>query len=104
MSPSSSGIIWSRARGDHSLASARERCQALRDVDAVAKDVALHQDDFGRFDTDPQQQMLLRGQAVITAMARMVDGEGGGQGIGDLFELHQEAVAHPLDQPAVAGR
>src|SRR4051794_25829940 len=78
--------------------------QALQpggDVDAVAVDVVVLDDDVAGVDADAEADLLVLGDARLALGHAALDGDGTGDRVDDAAELAQHAIAHELDNPAV---
>ena len=87
--------------GDDDAARPRQRLQAVGDVDAVAVDVVALDDHVAEIDGDAELQPLVGRRAGVQLAFRALDVDGAAQGVDDALELHQDAVAHRLDEAAV---
>ena len=74
--------------------------EARRDVDAVAKDVAVLFDDVAEIDADPEIQPLIRAHVRIAPSHSLLHLDGAAHRIDDAGELGQQPVARRLDDPA----
>ena len=75
--------------------------QARGDVDAVAKNVVILDDDVAEVDADAELDALLGRDVGIAPRHAGLDLDGALHGLDDALELDQHAVAGGLDQPAV---
>ena len=88
-------------RRDADPARLGERFQPRRDIDAVAVDVAVLDDDVARIDADAElDALVLRGRGVARRHA-LLHRDRAGDGFDDARELDEDAVAGGLDDAAL---
>ena len=88
-------------------ANAAELGQAFKaggDVDAVAKDVAVLDDDVAHIDANAQFDAILRRQWPIAVRQRRLHRCRAAQGVDNADELDQQTVTPGLDHPALVNR
>ena len=71
-----------------------------RDIDAVAEDVAVLDDDVAEIDADAELDALLRGDTGIALGHPALHRDGAAHRIDDAGEFDQQAVAGGLDDAA----
>ena len=94
--------LFDRAAGETKPAGRRQGLQPRRDIDAVAVERAVLDDDVADIDADAQLQPPPGRHGRVLARQPLLDRKGGLDGGDDAGELHQQAVAGGVDQPAVA--
>ncbi len=87
--------------GNHDAARACQRLQAVSDVHAVAVDVVAFDDHVAEINGDAELQPLVGRGAGVQLGLRPLDVDCASQGVDDALELHQDAVAHRLDEATV---
>jgi hypothetical protein len=87
--------------GDADAAARGELLQPRGDVDPVAVDVALVEDDVAEIDADAELDAPLFRHVGIAPAHAVLDLDGAPDRVGDALELDQHAVAGGLDDPAV---
>ena len=80
----------------------RQHLQAGGDIDAVALDTALLNDNIAQIYADPKDQAPCLGYGRIAFMQRRLYFDGIADSFNDGGELNQQAVANGLDDRAVA--
>ena len=78
-----------------------EPLQTRRDVDAVAVDVVVLDDDVAEVNADPEGDATLLGNGFVTFGDAPLDVDGALDRLDDARELDQNAVAHELDDAPV---
>ena len=86
--------------GDENAAVRRLAFEPRRDIDAVAKDVVALDDDVAEVDADAEVDRPLRRDVALAH--RALDRDGAFDRVDGAAELDQRAVAHHLDDAAVA--
>ena len=84
-------------------ADAAWRCQSLqadRQVDAVAVDVVLLDDDVAEVNADAKTQATVLRLVSIAGVLLTLPRKGAGGGVDDALEGDEETVSRLLDQPA----
>jgi hypothetical protein len=91
--------------GDADAARLGQGLQTGCNVDAVAVDAAVLDDDVAEADTDPEPDSPCVGSLPLPLGRTRLDLDRAAYGVDDARELAQEAVAHQLDDPpAVLGQ
>ena len=93
--------VIERRAGDANAPGLGHRLQARGDVDAVAVDVVVLDDDVAEIDADAKPDLLCFGDALIAVGHSALDHGSTLDGVDDAGELDQRAIAHELDDAAV---
>jgi len=78
----------------------RQGFEARRDVDAIAEDIAVLDDDVADIDADAKDDAPILYDSRIARPHCDLHIDGEGNGIDDAGELHERAVAHQFDSTA----
>ena len=78
--------------------------EARRHIDPVAKNIAPVHDHVAEIDADAVEQRARRGHVAVAPRHALLEIDGAAQRLGDALELDQHAVAHRLDDAALAFR
>ena len=78
--------------------------EARRDIDAVAEDVVLVDDDIAEVDADAIEQGARSRHVAIAPLHALLEIDGATQRLGDALEFDQQAVAGRLDDAPLAPR
>ena len=89
--------------GNDDAAGLGERLEPRGDVDAVAVDVVALDDHVAEIDADPELDALVLGRIGVALGHAALDRERALYGVDHARELDQGAIAHQLDDAAVAG-
>jgi hypothetical protein len=90
--------------GEQDPARLGQSLQPRRDVDPIARDVALLVDDIADVDADTQADALGLGDLLLPLGHAALDRDRSGDGVDGAGELAEDAVAHELDDtPTVLG-
>ena len=93
-------LSWTVARNANA-ARLRQRFEPGRDVDAVAVDVAVLDDDVAEIDADAEFDPLRARASGVALGHALLHGHGAGDRFDDARELDQHAVAGRLDDAAL---
>ena len=96
------GNLIAHRGGNADAARLRQPFKPRGDVDAVAEDIVVLDDDVAQIDADAIEQRARRGHVAIAPRHPFLEIDRAAQRLGDALKFHQQTVAGGLDDAALA--